>query len=76
MATATTKTKVISVTLTLDGDEAQALADILNRVGGPTEGRRRHADALYGALGSVGVAGDYKADDLDDRDNRAIYFVR
>lgn len=59
MATAT-KTQipapppVIEVTLTLTGEEAQCLADILASVGGTPNSRRRFSDQIRKALAGVG----------------------
>jgi phytoene/squalene synthetase len=55
MATATKKEIAkTEVTLVLNGDEAQFLADIMGRIGGDSQhSRRRHADAIARALGIV-----------------------
>jgi hypothetical protein len=48
------------VVLTLNEAEAETLLLILGKVGGSSEGRRGHADAIFGALEKAGV--DWKQD--------------
>ena len=58
MAKATVKQKIESVTLELDGDEAQFIADVMFRVGGNLRSsRRRYAAELLDALRDAHVVG-------------------
>lgn len=59
------------VTLELTPDEAQFLRDVLYRVGGPTDSRRRHSDDIAEALQRVGVE---RLDGTDVVEDSAIYF--
>ena len=57
---------VTSVTLTLDADEAQFLADVLAKVGGdPTYSRRRYQTPISTALRDAGVSYQYPIPDTE-----------
>ncbi len=60
-----------NILLCLEHDEAQALYDLLGRVGGPAKTtRRKHADTMMRALESAGLSDSDKTDIDDGR----IYF--
>ena len=64
------KAKVIKqsgeLTLTLDGNEAQFLADLLAKVGGhPEYSRRRYADAITASMQDAGIKFNYPIHDTD-----------
>lgn len=57
---------VTGVTLTLDKDEAQFLADVLAKVGGsPEYSRRRHQQPISDALASAGIKHQYPLPDVN-----------
>lgn len=71
-ATAEFRRVLDRVTLTLSGDEAQVLRDILEYVGGcPDTSRRTHTDAVMLALQAQDV---YPSNRTDIRPQSAIYF--
>lgn len=49
------QTEVVGYELELTPNEAQFLADVMSRIAGQGESRRRFADSISRALGSVGV---------------------
>lgn len=61
--------------LHLTPEEAQFLADVTSRIGGDsTHSRRKHSDAISGALRTAGV--DYnKTDDLDPEYPGGMRFI-
>lgn len=69
MAKAKVTTQVLELTLTLDGNEAQFLADLLANVGGdPEYSRRRYADVITASLRDVGIRSTYPLSDTDSYD--------
>ena len=71
-ATADFRRVLDRVTLTLSGDEAQTLRDILEHVGGcPDTSRRMHTDAVMNALQGQDV---YPSNKSDVRAQSSIYF--
>lgn len=71
-ATANYREVVESVKLTLSGEEAQTLRDILEHIGGcPDTSRRRFMDSIKRALSSERV---YASCEEDIRESSAIYF--
>ena len=50
------------IEMSLDIEEAQALADVLGFVGGPPEGRRRYIEGILQALTSNGFSGENYSD--------------
>ena len=64
------------IQLGLSTDEAQFLADILNRVGGsPTLSRRRYQEPISAALRSAGLTAEPEGtvDDIGQRSGRDAY---
>lgn len=51
-----------AVVLEMDEDEAQFLRDVLARIGGTRESRRKHQDSLTEALEKAGVYGGQARD--------------
>ena len=74
MAKASKTEKIVSeVSITLSGDEANTLCDILDRVGGcPDTSRRAHADAILWALKRLNIGTTNCKDIRPDSD---IYFT-
>lgn len=71
-ATADFRRVLDQVTLTLSGDEAQTLRDILEYIGGcPDTSRRTHTDAVMLALQGQDV---YPSNKTDIRPQSSIYF--
>lgn len=58
MVSSTSETQVVSVSLHLDREEAQFLADLLSRVGGSNSTRRRLAIAIADELKEHGISHD------------------
>ncbi len=71
-ATADFRRVLDRVELTLSGDEAQTLRDILENIGGcPDTSRRMHTDAVRDALQAQDV---YPSNKTDMRPQSSIYF--
>lgn len=73
MAKATLLNPKPSVQLNLTHDEAQFLRDVMHYIGGSTQTRRHHADAIARAFEEVDILGTDKHD--VNRMNASIYFV-
>ena len=73
MANARIVKEVATIHLELSEDEAQAMADVLQRVGGdPKKSRRKYMDQLRWALEGVGMKGRGQSDVTNN--HGAIYF--